>query len=87
MPAALYAALAEDYCPGGEPKGFLTLNIWKAEPGVNQAGHEDIPGLLATADLKTPRFQGSPLQRFIAAAFDGTLQPGCTAAVVNSGTK
>jgi len=65
----------------------LTLNIWQAEPGVNEAGHEDIPGLLATADLKTPRFQGSPLQRFIAAAFDGTLKPGCTATVVNGGTR
>lgn len=86
VPAALYAALAQDYCPAGEPRGSLTLNIWQAEKGVNEAGHEDIPGLLATADLKTPRFQGSPLQRFIAAAFDRTLQPGCTATVVNGGT-
>ena len=87
VPAALYAALAADYCPDGNARGSLTLSIWRAESGVNEAGHEDIPGLVATADLKTPRFQGSPLQRFIAAAFDGTLPPGCTANVVNSGPR
>jgi hypothetical protein len=84
VPAALYAALAEDYCPAGRPQGSLTLSIFRAEPGINEAGHEDIAGLLATADLKAPRFEGSPLQRFITAAFEGTLDPGCTATVVNS---
>jgi hypothetical protein len=60
------------------------LNIWRQEAGVTEAGHEDIPGILATADFETPRYEGSPLQRFITAAFEGTLDPGCTATVVNS---
>ncbi len=85
VPAALYAALAADYCPAGETRGHLTLNIWRPEQGVIEAGHMDIPGILATADLETPRYEGSPLQRFITAAFDGTLDSGCTATVVNSG--
>ena len=83
--AALYAALAEDYCPDGDAQGHLTLNIWRPETGVVEASHGDIAGLLATADLTTPRFQGSALEQFITAAFEGSLFPGCTAAVVNSG--
>jgi hypothetical protein len=85
VPAALYAALAAEYCPVNDALGHLTLSIFRAEAGINNAGHEDIAGLLATADLKNPRFQGSPLQRFITAAFDGTLEPGCAATVVNGG--
>jgi hypothetical protein len=85
VPAALYAALADEYCPDGAAKGHLTLSIWRAEQGVTEAGHEDIAGMLAAANLETPRFAGSPLQRFITSAFDGTLPAGCAATVVNSG--
>ena len=84
IPAALYESFAADYCPGGAAQGHLSLNIWRQEAGVTEAGHEDIPGILATADFETPRYDGSPLQRFITAAFEGTLDPGCTATVVNS---
>jgi hypothetical protein len=84
IPAALYESFAADYCPGGAAQGHLSLNIWRQEAGVTEAGHEDIPGILATADFETPRYEGSPLQRFITAAFEGTLDPGCTATVVNS---
>ena len=83
VPAALYDALAVDYCPNGGAEGHLSLNIWRQEAGVTVAGHEDIPGILATADFETPRYEGSPLQRFITAAFDGTLPSGCAATVVN----
>jgi hypothetical protein len=83
VPAALYAALADEYCPSEGAQGHLTLSIWRPEPGITEASHEDIPGMLASADLATPRFAGSPLQRFITAAFDGTLAPGCSASVVN----
>jgi hypothetical protein len=82
--AALYAAMAEDYCPGGAAQGHLTLSVWHREAGVIEASHGDIPGILATADFSTPRYQGSPLERFITAAFEGTLTPGCSATVVNS---
>ncbi len=84
VPAALYAALASDYCSDSGAHGHLTLNIWRQVAGVTEAGHDDIPGILATADFETPRFAGSPLQRFITAAFDGTLAAGCTATVVNA---
>jgi hypothetical protein len=84
VPAALYAALAADYCPTGTARGHLTLNVWRPQAGVTEAGHEDIAGMMATADFETPRFAGSPLERFITAAFDGTLTPGCMATVVNS---
>ncbi len=53
--------------------------------GVIEASHDDIPGILATADFTTPRYEGSPLQSFTTAAFDGTLAPGCSATVVNGG--
>jgi hypothetical protein len=83
VPAALYAALAADYCPTGTARGHLTLNVWRPQAGVTEAGHEDIAGMMATADFEMPRFAGSPLERFITAAFDGTLTPGCMATVVN----
>jgi hypothetical protein len=83
IPAALYDAFAADYCPNGGAEGHLSLNIWRLEAGVTEAGHEDIAGILATADFTTPRYEGSPLQRFITAAFDGALPPGCSAEVIN----
>jgi hypothetical protein len=83
VPAALFAALKSDYCPAGKAEGHVSLQIWRPVPGVNEAGHEDIAGIMATASFTTPQFSGSPLQRFAAAAFEGTLEPGCNAAVMN----
>jgi hypothetical protein len=85
VPAALYDAMAADYCPDGDAQGHLTLSIWRAVAGVNGAGHDDIPGILATSDFTTPSFADSPLQRFMEGAFAGTLAPGCSATVVNNG--
>ena len=75
IPAALYESFAADYCPGGAARGHLSLNIWRQEAGVTEAGPRRHPGILATADFETPRYEGSPLQRFITAAFEGTLTP------------
>ncbi len=83
VPAALFDALAADYCPNGEPEGHLSLNIWRQEKGVIEASHDDIPGILATADFTTPRYAGSPLHQFLVGAFEGTLEAGCAAEVMN----
>jgi hypothetical protein len=83
VPAALYAALESDYCPAGSAEGHVSLQIWQPVAGVNEAGHEDIAGIMATGSFTTPTFAGSPLQRFATAAIEGTLEPGCTASVMN----
>lgn len=83
MAVALYEALKTAYCPEDEPRGYLALEIWQPEQGVTAADHSDIRGLNASAGTDDPRFAGSPLHRFIIAAFEGTLAPGCTVSVVN----
>lgn len=87
----LYNALIPEYCPdldGAKNKGYLELNIWNSEPGI-EANHSNITGLAATASLdKNSKdylsYKGSPLYRFITSAFNGTLKPGCSASVVNA---
>jgi hypothetical protein len=39
-----------------------------------------LPGAASTAD---PTFEESPLQQFFLGAFEGSLDPGCSATVVN----
>ena len=56
---------------------------WQPEAGVTTASHSDITGLVAAASTTSLRFDGSPLQRFMAAAFDGALHPGCSSVVAN----
>ncbi len=80
---ALYEALKTEYCPDGEPRGYLSLSLWRPEAGVTAADHSDVRGLNAAAGIDDPRFEGSPLHRFISAAFAGELEPECSASVVN----
>lgn len=80
----LYETLAAEYCPNGEAKSALTLAIWNPQEGITVADHSDITGLAAAADGTAPdalRFEGSPLERFLTAAFDGAVEPGCTAGI------
>ncbi|HEU5433050.1 MAG TPA: hypothetical protein VFU81_15390 [Thermomicrobiales bacterium] len=79
--AALYDALRAEYCPDGGAQGYLAFDVWTPRPGITAADHSDITGLVA-ASVDGPAFAGSPLQRFMQAAFAGTLQPGCAAGVV-----
>lgn len=86
MPVALFDALEPEYLADGEPRGHLALNIWQQQEGVTNADHSDIRGLNAAASPTEPRFNGSPLHRFITGAFAGTLAPGVTRMLVNAGT-
>jgi hypothetical protein len=82
----LYESFVPEYCPDGAANGALQLAIWNPQPGVTTADHSDITGLAAAAPDTAPdalRFEGSPLERFLTAAFAGTLAPGCAAAVAN----
>ncbi len=83
MAVALYDALEAEFCPDGAAAGHLTLSVWQPEDGITAADHSDICGLAAAAGTDDPRFTGSPLERFITAAFGGTLTSGCSARVVN----
>jgi hypothetical protein len=83
MSVALYNALKSEYCPDGASQGHLTLSLWAPEPGVTVGDHSAITALPAAKSPTDLRYDGSPLQQFITAAFERTLQPGCTAAVVN----
>jgi hypothetical protein len=85
-PAALYEALRADYCPPNGDAGHLAFMVWRPEGGVTAADHSDITGLVAAAGADAPRVAGSPLERFIRAAFAGDLEPGCSATVVNAAT-
>lgn len=84
MSVALYDALNAEYCPEGVSNGHLALMIWRPESGITLADHSAIaalPGAASTSDLS---FAGSPLQQFFIGAFAGSLEPGCSATVVNA---
>ena len=83
MPVALHDALMADYCGDGEDRGHLALLIWQPEAGVTVADHSDVTGLIGAASVDDLRFTGSPLERFMTAAFAGELAPGCTQAIGN----
>jgi len=88
MSGALYDSLeSAQYCPDGSAKGHLQLDVFREVPFETPSTHFAIPGQMSArrigrsaADLT---FEGSPMQRFMVGAFDGTLEPGCTAAVMN----
>jgi len=83
-PTALYDAYKSAYCPPGRAaQGYLAQATWQPQAGVTTASHSDITGLVAAASTTSLRFDGSPLQRFMAAAFDGALHPGCSSVVAN----
>lgn len=79
----LYDSIQSSYCPNGHAKGYLSRITWRPQTGVTTADHTDIAGLAAAASPTDLSFNGSPLQKFMDAAFDGTLKPGCSAVVVN----
>jgi len=85
LPVALFDALEEAYLQNGEPRGHLTLNVWHPRNGVTSADHSDIRGLNAAAGPADLRFAGSPLHRFITAAFERKLAPGISRVLVNGG--
>lgn len=90
MSVALFDSLrdAEDgYCPAGEDRGHLELALFRKDGAASPAGHLTIPGQISavgssksSADLT---FTGSPLEKFMSGAFDGTLPDGCNARVLN----
>jgi hypothetical protein len=88
MSSALYDTLSTQvYCPPSGNKGHLQLSVFRKDGQSSPAGHLAIPGQIAAAGLsKSPAdlvFTGSPLEKFITASFDGTLEPGCTSEILN----
>ena len=88
MSSALYDTLSTQvYCPASGNKGHLQLSAFRKDGQSSPAGHLAIPGQIAAAGLsKSPAdlvFTGSPLDKFITASFDGSLEPGCTSEILN----
>ncbi|CAN5593333.1 hypothetical protein BH10ACT7_BH10ACT7_24120 [soil metagenome] len=86
MSRALYDSLASGvYCPIDQAAGYLGL-VGVQQVGldgiVSPATHFSIPGEISaraiTEDARDLVFEGSPLQKFVSAAFDGALEPGCS---------
>lgn len=90
MSTALYESLASAvYCPAGETRGSLQLVGVKATgiDGVDSpATHFSIPGEISAKVIGTAAgdlaFEGSPLQKFMTAAFEKTTEPGCSTALL-----
>jgi hypothetical protein len=88
MSVALFDSLKADaYCPAGGDAGHLELALFRKDGAASPAGHLQIPGQISavgsgksSADLT---FTGSPMERFMTGAFDGTLPNGCSAKVLN----
>jgi hypothetical protein len=88
MATALYDALRDDaYCPSGTEAGHLQLALFAARGAGSPASHLSIPGQIAAVGSgrndRDLSFTGSPLDRFMTGAFEGRLESGCTAAVLN----
>lgn len=88
MTRALYDSLASaDYCPAGVAAGHLEFTSVRKTPLQSPASHFGIPGEISAAGLSKNAsdlvFTGSPLQKFMAAAFDRTTTAGCTLSVLN----
>jgi hypothetical protein len=89
MNSALFETLRDEaYCPTGGDRGYLRLSLFRADGPGSPASHLSIPGQIAavgnsrsSSDLS---FTGSPLDRFMTGAFDGRLEPGCSASVLNA---
>ena len=85
---ALFQDYAERaYCPDGEERGHLELDLFRPESLRSPASHFSIPGQMAarsqgrsSSDLT---FDGSPTQRFMAGAFERNLEPGCSERIMN----
>lgn len=86
MSRALYESMLEEYCPNGSGPGTLQLQVFNKGPN-SPADHLSIPGQMAARKLDRSSqdlsYLGSPSQRFVEGAFDGTLPSGCSAEVLN----
>jgi hypothetical protein len=88
MSRALFESLRDDlYCPDGGAQGHLQLDVFRAVPLQSPATHFSIPGEMSARRIgrshEDLRFEGSRMQEFMTAAFDGTLEAGCSAEVQN----
>ena len=87
MSRALYDSVSADtYCPpDGIAAGHLELDLFRKDGSSSPATHFSVPGQIGAKGTKGAEltFAGSPMQQFMATAFDGTAQPGCTAKVMN----
>jgi len=82
-PTALYDAYKPAYCPPAAPRRLPGPSHLAARGRSDdrQPQRHHRPGRRGQHDQ--PPFRGSPLQRFMAAAFDGALHPGCSSVVAN----
>jgi len=88
MSRALYDSLSSAaYCRPGAAQGHLELDTFRKVELRSPGTHFSIPGQISAKGGSTSSadlvFEGSPLQRFMTAAFDRSTAPGCTATVLN----
>lgn len=88
MSRAMYDSFSSSaYCPAGDAKGHLELNMMRKNGLQSPGSHFGIPGEISAKGLTKSAsdlvFEGSPLQKFMTAAFDKTTTDGCTMGIVN----
>jgi hypothetical protein len=89
MSRALFDTLSNEvYCPSGENRGHLELDVFRKILLRSPASHVSLPGQIAargqSKSASDLRFTGSRLERFITGSFDHTLTPGCSNTIANS---
>ena len=87
MSTALYDSLRDGgYCPSSaDAAGHLKLSLYAPRGSSSPASHLSIPGQIAARSSDDLDFDGSPLEKFISGALEGSLEPGCNAEVLNAG--
>ncbi|MFZ4585866.1 MAG: hypothetical protein ACOYNI_11650 [Acidimicrobiia bacterium] len=88
MSRAFYDTMSQKaYCPNGKNVGYLQYEVYRPIVVQSPASHLSIPGQVSSASQDNApsglKYNGSKLQTFMQAAFDGSLQPGCTSQVAN----
>lgn len=88
MSRALYDSLASAvYCPAGAGRGHLELDTVRKVELQSPGTHFSIPGEISAKGLSKAAadlvFDGSPLQKFMASAFNDSAPAGCTTRVIN----
>ncbi|MGV8882772.1 MAG: lipase family protein [Rhodoglobus sp.] len=90
MSRALYESFLPAYCPESGTPGHLELQAVREEGVdgiVSAASHLSLPGEISARDISGNAadlvFTGSPLQKFISAAFAHTTASGCSVSVIN----
>ena len=86
MSVALYESLSTGgYCSGGtNAAGHLQLSMFAADGSSSPGSHLAIPGQIAARSVDALEFDGSPLDRFMSGALEGSLDAGCSAEVLNA---